>query len=191
MTLVDASLELAEQARERLLARRAGTSTPGCSTSGVERTASIEVAGELGVADLVIEAVPEDLELKQQVLGAIEPGPIIATNTSSLPIGELAASVRARSASSACTGSPAGVDRGDRTRQRWAAPSASRTSARQQERQPADRVRRPASVRRTCSTPQATIRAPCSSPVARSALGRAARRVAQRAGEVAADQRQP
>ncbi len=96
VTLVDASLELAEQARERLLARTRGHVDAGLlDEAAFERTASIEVAGELGAADLVIEAVPEDLELKQQVLGAIEPGPIIATNTSSLPIGELAASVRA------------------------------------------------------------------------------------------------
>ena len=115
VTLVDASLELAERARERLLARTRGHVDAGLlDEAAFERTASIEVAGELGAADLVIEAVPEDLELKQQVLGAIEPGPVIATNTSSLPIGELAASVRRRSASSACTGSTRRSGPGDR-----------------------------------------------------------------------------
>jgi 3-hydroxybutyryl-CoA dehydrogenase len=96
VTLVDASPELAERARDRLLARTRGHVEAGLlGTDAVERTASIAVADAIGAADLVIEAVPEDLELKRRVLGAIEPGPIVATNTSSLPIGELAESVRA------------------------------------------------------------------------------------------------
>lgn len=48
-------------------------------------------------ADLVIEAVPERLELKQAVLGSVaelvEPTTIIASNTSSLSISALAASI--------------------------------------------------------------------------------------------------
>jgi 3-hydroxyacyl-CoA dehydrogenase/enoyl-CoA hydratase/3-hydroxybutyryl-CoA epimerase len=44
-------------------------------------------------ADLVIEAVPENLELKQKVYAAIEPrmkaGAILATNTSSIPLQDL------------------------------------------------------------------------------------------------------
>jgi 3-hydroxyacyl-CoA dehydrogenase/enoyl-CoA hydratase/3-hydroxybutyryl-CoA epimerase len=44
-------------------------------------------------ADLIIEAVSENLELKQKVYGAIEPrmkpGAILATNTSSIPLQEL------------------------------------------------------------------------------------------------------
>jgi 3-hydroxyacyl-CoA dehydrogenase/enoyl-CoA hydratase/3-hydroxybutyryl-CoA epimerase len=53
-----------------------------------------DIAGE-GVcsADLVIEAVPETLELKRKVYAAIEPkmrpGAILATNTSSIPLEEL------------------------------------------------------------------------------------------------------
>lgn len=53
-----------------------------------------DMAGE-GVrsADLVIEAVPERLELKQRVLAGIEPrmkpGAILATNTSSIPLEDL------------------------------------------------------------------------------------------------------
>src|SRR6202163_631429 len=44
-------------------------------------------------ADLIIEAVPEKLELKQKVYAAVEPkmkpGAILATNTSSIPLQEL------------------------------------------------------------------------------------------------------
>jgi 3-hydroxyacyl-CoA dehydrogenase/enoyl-CoA hydratase/3-hydroxybutyryl-CoA epimerase len=44
-------------------------------------------------ADLIIEAVPEKLELKQQVYAALEPkmkpGAILATNTSSIPLEDL------------------------------------------------------------------------------------------------------
>jgi 3-hydroxybutyryl-CoA dehydrogenase len=49
----------------------------------------------LADCDLVIEAAPEDLGLKQRLFGALReacgPGAIIATNTSSLPVTEIAA----------------------------------------------------------------------------------------------------
>jgi 3-hydroxyacyl-CoA dehydrogenase / enoyl-CoA hydratase / 3-hydroxybutyryl-CoA epimerase len=53
-----------------------------------------DLAGEgVRTADLVIEAVPETLELKRRVYAAIEPkmkaGAILATNTSSIPLEEL------------------------------------------------------------------------------------------------------
>lgn len=48
-------------------------------------------------ADLIIEAVPEKLELKQKVYGGIEPklkpGAILATNTSSIPLQDLRTSL--------------------------------------------------------------------------------------------------
>ncbi|MGW8311923.1 MAG: 3-hydroxyacyl-CoA dehydrogenase NAD-binding domain-containing protein [Desulfuromonadales bacterium] len=48
----------------------------------------------IGRADLVIEAVPEKLEIKRQVYEQVEPrmkpGAILATNTSSIPLQELA-----------------------------------------------------------------------------------------------------
>jgi 3-hydroxybutyryl-CoA dehydrogenase len=57
-----------------------------------------ETAAAAAAADLVIEAVPERLEIKQAVLGAVEeaapPGCLLATNTSSLSIGALAAGLR-------------------------------------------------------------------------------------------------
>ncbi len=49
---------------------------------------------DLATAQLVIEAVPEKLELKKQLLGALDaivaPDAILATNTSSLPVTEIA-----------------------------------------------------------------------------------------------------
>ncbi len=53
-----------------------------------------DLDGEGGrIADLIIEAVPEKLELKQKVYAAIEPrmkdGAILATNTSSIPLEDL------------------------------------------------------------------------------------------------------
>ena len=58
---------------------------------------STDLALTVDGADLVIEAVPERLDLKQSVLGSVselvEPTTIIASNTSSLSISELAASI--------------------------------------------------------------------------------------------------
>jgi 3-hydroxybutyryl-CoA dehydrogenase len=52
---------------------------------------------DLADADLVIEAVPEDVSLKTRVLSevadVVEPHAVIASNTSSIPIAELAAAV--------------------------------------------------------------------------------------------------
>lgn len=51
----------------------------------------------IGRADLVLEAVPEKLALKQQVYRQVEPllhpGALLASNTSSIPLGELAAAL--------------------------------------------------------------------------------------------------
>ena len=48
--------------------------------------------------DLIIENIPEDMELKLELLGRIEAAygdhPVVATNTSSLPIDELAAGLK-------------------------------------------------------------------------------------------------
>jgi 3-hydroxybutyryl-CoA dehydrogenase len=59
--------------------------------------ASIEAttdAGRLGACDFVVEAVPENLAIKEQVLGAVSEavseGAIVASNTSSIPISRLA-----------------------------------------------------------------------------------------------------
>ena len=48
--------------------------------------------------DCVIEAVPEHLELKREIFGSVDaivsPHALLATNTSSLPVGEIATSLR-------------------------------------------------------------------------------------------------
>jgi 3-hydroxybutyryl-CoA dehydrogenase len=102
VSLADASPELAEDARERLIERTRGHVRAGLldgealrRTEGVAPAPDVEAAAE-GV-DLVIEAVPEDPELKADILGrasrAAPPGAIIASNTSSLPIAGLAEAV--------------------------------------------------------------------------------------------------
>src|SRR5437763_15481490 len=62
----------------------------------IELTTELEAIGDV---DLVIEAVPEVEELKVAVMGAIhdvvDEGTIIASNTSSIPIAELAVAVGA------------------------------------------------------------------------------------------------
>jgi 3-hydroxybutyryl-CoA dehydrogenase len=61
----------------------------------IELTTRLEAVGE---ADLVIEAVPEDERLKLEVMGAIDSvardDAIVASNTSSIPIAELAQAIR-------------------------------------------------------------------------------------------------
>jgi len=102
--LADASAELAERAREGLLDRTRSHVDAGlldeaalARTEGVRAVADVETAVE-GV-DLVVEAVPEDPELKAGVLRRVsEAAPaaaVIATNTSSLPIAGLADAVEA------------------------------------------------------------------------------------------------
>lgn len=55
----------------------------------------IEMVGALAPADLMIEAVVEDAEVKQAIFreadAVLPPGAVLATNTSSIPITELAA----------------------------------------------------------------------------------------------------
>ncbi len=57
-------------------------------------TTSGDIAAAVAGADLVIEAAPEDLELKRRIFAGLDraapAGAILATNTSSLPVGEIA-----------------------------------------------------------------------------------------------------
>ena len=101
--LVDATPELTLQAGERLVRRVRGHVEAGLLPAAVlERAASVPVAESIAAAvegvDLVFEAVPERLDLKHDVLAtcaaAAPRGAIIASNTSSLPIDDLATSVR-------------------------------------------------------------------------------------------------
>ncbi len=56
-----------------------------------------DLARAIDGADIVIEAAPEDLALKRRIFADVAahaaPGALLATNTSSLPVGEIAASV--------------------------------------------------------------------------------------------------
>src|SRR4051794_13245057 len=97
--LADASAGPAGQAREALLARPRGNVEAGllqdtAATETVRAAADVETA--VDGADLVIEAVPEDPELKADTLARASRATdgIIATNTSSLPIAGLAESVQ-------------------------------------------------------------------------------------------------
>jgi 3-hydroxybutyryl-CoA dehydrogenase len=81
-TLVEKG-KLGAAEREAALARIEGAST---------------LAGGVAGAGLVIEAVPESLELKTKIFreidAAAEVGAILATNTSSLPVGKIAAATQ-------------------------------------------------------------------------------------------------
>ncbi len=67
----------------------------GAARDRIDLTTRLETIGE---ADLVIEAVPEDERLKLEVMSAIDEvvadGAIVASNTSSIPIAELAQAIR-------------------------------------------------------------------------------------------------
>ena len=100
--LVDAMPELSRQACARLLERVHGHVEAGLlDTVALDRAAGVQaaagIADAVADADLVFEAVPEQLDLKRDILAAIAaaapPEAVIATNTSSLPIDELAGSV--------------------------------------------------------------------------------------------------
>jgi 3-hydroxybutyryl-CoA dehydrogenase len=102
VALVDASPDLSRTARERLLERTRGHVEAGLlPPDATDGTARIETPADMEAAvagvDLVIEAVPEDATLKDEVLrrcaAAAPVEAIIASNTSSLPIEGLAASV--------------------------------------------------------------------------------------------------
>jgi 3-hydroxybutyryl-CoA dehydrogenase len=96
----DAALALAGERIDTSLARavRGGKLDAAQAEAARERidlTTRIEAIGE---TDLVIEAVPEDERLKLEVMGAIDEvvadAAIVASNTSSIPIAELAQAVR-------------------------------------------------------------------------------------------------
>jgi len=64
----------------------------------LERFSVTTSAGDLADAGLVVEAVPEDVALKQRILAGVEavaPEAVLATNTSSLSIGALASGLAA------------------------------------------------------------------------------------------------
>jgi 3-hydroxybutyryl-CoA dehydrogenase len=96
----DASLERAAERIEISLARavRGGKLDDDAARAARDRIGLTTELQAIGQADLVVEAVPEDERLKLEVMGAIDaevaPGAIVASNTSSIPIAELAQAIR-------------------------------------------------------------------------------------------------
>ena len=99
VTVVETSDELAARVRGRIetsLARavKGGKLEEGEVAAVLERVSVATAIEAAAGADLVVEAVPEDLELKRSVFevlgGAVGGDTIIASNTSSIPIAELA-----------------------------------------------------------------------------------------------------
>jgi 3-hydroxybutyryl-CoA dehydrogenase len=102
-TLVDVDAGRLDAAVGRIQKSLAGGVARGKLTAAAadDALARVGTAGALSAcaaADVVVEAVPESLELKRQVLAAIDaaaPGPaLLASNTSSLSIGAIAAATR-------------------------------------------------------------------------------------------------
>ncbi|MDE2777526.1 MAG: 3-hydroxyacyl-CoA dehydrogenase family protein [Chloroflexota bacterium] len=102
VTLVDDTPDASEQALSRLQARVRGHVDAGLlPETAIEAARKVRAASEIAEAvakaDLVLEAVPERIEIKRAVLAECDArapaDAIIATNTSSLPIDDLAATV--------------------------------------------------------------------------------------------------
>jgi len=100
--LTDATPESTREAYERLMQRIQRHAEVGLlEAEAVDRAAAIETADDISAAvrgaDFVFEAVPEDLDLKHEILAACadaaSPEAVIVSNTSSLPMDELAISV--------------------------------------------------------------------------------------------------
>ena len=109
--VVEASQEYADAARDRLGAALTKAEERGKvdSAAAVLERIAVQADDPPTGAALYVEAVPEVTDLKTAVLrrlsAAAGPTAIIATNTSSLPITELAGAVADPHASSACTSS--------------------------------------------------------------------------------------
>ena len=102
VVMTDISLELAEKGKSHLnrsLDRKIkkGTFKKEKMDSTLSRIIPVADYDRLKDADLVIEAISEDLEIKQKAFAAIDkickPECVFATNTSSLPVTKLARSV--------------------------------------------------------------------------------------------------
>ncbi len=103
--LVDATPELTRRAKERLVERARGHAGAGLlSQEASERAQAVETAEDVSAAvrdaELVFEAVPENLKLKHEILTTCsEAAPqeaVIVSNTSSLSMDELVKSVEPR-----------------------------------------------------------------------------------------------
>jgi len=97
---VPGAVERAVERIEGFLTRRVekGQLSPAAADAARGRIATSATVEGLADADLVVEAIPEDLDLKREAFrrldAAARPETILATNTSSLPIGEIARAVQ-------------------------------------------------------------------------------------------------
>src|SRR5215203_4630907 len=95
--LMDATPDLTRQAKDRLVRRARGHAEAGLlSDEAAERVVAVETADDVAAAvdgaELVFEAVPEDIGLKEEILGSCSEAArdaVIVSNTSSLPINDL------------------------------------------------------------------------------------------------------
>jgi 3-hydroxybutyryl-CoA dehydrogenase len=100
VTAVEPSEQLAAAARERVERHEAQARKRGAELADLAPLeVTTDVTTAVGDADIVVEAVPEDLEIKREVFaalgGAVSDEAVIASNTSGLSIEELgAASLR-------------------------------------------------------------------------------------------------
>lgn len=100
--LKDQTLELAAQGKKQVwdaLSKQADKGIINMFTRDqiAERVVPVGDYAPLRACDLVIEAVPEDLSIKHEVLSAVEDrvseNTVLATNTSSIPVGKIAEGV--------------------------------------------------------------------------------------------------
>ncbi len=114
VTVVERDADAAAAAAARVLESVAASVARGTADDDeaaiAARFATSTDVGDFAGCGLVVEAVPEDLELKIDALTRVEavlpPDAALASNTSSISIDQLAAAARpARRASSACTSS--------------------------------------------------------------------------------------
>ena len=98
VVLTDATPDLTREAKERLVRRARGHADAGLlAENSVDMAEAVEtaddVADTVADADLVFEAVPEDIGLKEEILNSCAAAApheaVIVSNTSSLPINDL------------------------------------------------------------------------------------------------------
>jgi 3-hydroxybutyryl-CoA dehydrogenase len=100
VVVIEASPEAAVSAQKRMeTAVKKAISSGHAEAQSIDALQHLETRSDLLIdqpVDLVIEAVPEDVKLKQSVLGQAQsafPDAMLATNTSSLSIDEIAANL--------------------------------------------------------------------------------------------------
>ena len=106
VAITDADADTLERGESRIRAAfdkavERGKCTPAERETGLNRLCCISTPAEAVLeADLVIEAIPEQLELKQRLFASIEgvvsPGTILASNTSSLSVSAIASVLKQR-----------------------------------------------------------------------------------------------